>query len=83
MRAFAGNVSGDLKNSIDVTTGTIINPHTALIFDGVGLKSFTFDWQFSPKNEDEHKTLTNIIKKIKTHILPNYKTPVGNVASNP
>lgn len=71
-RAGLTGISPSLGNAIDVSSGNAINPHIALVFEGVSLKNFTFDWSFSPKNPEEHRTLNNIIKKIKQNILPRY-----------
>jgi len=64
------SLSPELSLAADVATGTAINPHTTLNFDGVGLKEFTFSWQLAPRNAEESDLLKNIIAKIKSHILP-------------
>lgn len=58
--------------AVDVATGTAVNPHTTLNFDGVNLRQFTFNWQFAPKNEKESDTLRDIVKHFKSKILPSY-----------
>lgn len=64
------SLSPELSLAADVATGTAINPHTTLNFDGVGLKEFTFGWQLAPRNNEESDLLKDIIAKIKSHILP-------------
>jgi hypothetical protein len=64
------SLSPELSLAADVATGTAINPHTTLNFNGVALKQFTFNWQLAPKNEAESESLRRIINRIKSHILP-------------
>lgn len=57
----------------DLTTGTAVNPHTTLDFDGVALKTHNFQWTLSPRNERESTSLNNIVKTIKRNMLPQYQ----------
>lgn len=66
-----------LSLATDVVTGTAVNPHTTLNFDGVNLKQFSFSWQLAPRSEKESAELKNIINKIKGHILPQYSSLPG------
>lgn len=59
--------------AIDVATGTAVNPHTTLNFDGVNLKEYNFNWQLAPRNEAESNALKDIVKKFKFHMLPAYQ----------
>jgi hypothetical protein len=61
----------------DLTSGTAVNPHQTLEFNGVALKNHSFVWTFSPRNEDESIVLKRIIKKIKTSMLPAYDSIGG------
>jgi hypothetical protein len=65
---------GGIAAGIDIAGGTAINPHVALKFDGVDLKQHTFNWQLSPRNEDEAQSIRRIIKFIKSSMLPDYQT---------
>lgn len=73
---------------IEQATGTAINPHTALQFDGVPLKEFQFNWQLAPKNSQESSALQQIENTIKKSILPSYagldddSNPVSGSAIN-
>ena len=64
----------------DLTTGTAVNPHTTLDFDGVALKNHNFQWTLSPRNERESTSLNNIVKTIKRNMLPEYKPLGGGIA---
>lgn len=70
----------DISRAIGVVSGTAINPHTTLTFNGVDLKNHQFTWNLSPKNERESVTLNNIIRKIKGSMLPQYKSVTGRGA---
>ena len=61
----------------DLASGTAVNPHQTLEFNGVALKNHSFVWTFSPRNENESIVLKNIIKKIKTSMLPAYDSIGG------
>jgi hypothetical protein len=71
-----------LSLASDVIRGDAINPHTTLNFDGVGLKQYQFNWQLAPRNEKESNELKRIIEKIKSHILPEYRTLTGGGIGN-
>ena len=78
--AFAGRNAldmigaGGISSGLDVGTGTAVNPHMALKFDGVNLKNHNFEWTISPRNESEANNLRQIINKIKQQMLPEYTT---------
>jgi len=65
---------GGIASGIDIATGTAINPHVALKFDGVDLKQHTFNWQLSPRNEREATEINTISRFIKANMLPDYPT---------
>jgi hypothetical protein len=62
-----------ISAAIDLQSGSTINPHVALKFDGVDLKQHTFNWQLSPRNEAEADDIRKMISFIKGRMLPNYK----------
>jgi hypothetical protein len=84
-RAFTKFTGRNLLDSVlpgagmaaDLTSGTAVNPHQTLDFNGVALKSHSFIWTFSPRNANESIVLKNIIKKIKTSMLPAYDSIGG------
>lgn len=71
---------GNIAAGIDVATGTAINPHTTVTFDGVNLKEHNFQWNLSPKSSQEANVLNNIIRKIRSRILPQYRDFAGGDA---
>ena len=68
---------GGISGAVDVATGTAINPHMTLRFEGVNLKSHTFTWTLSPESEQEAETLKNLINFIRQKMLPTYGDPSG------
>jgi len=60
--------------AIDISSGNAVNPHVALKFDGVELKSHQFTWSLSPKNEAEAKEIRDLINYIQSRISPEYKS---------
>lgn len=72
-RAGLDTIAPNVGAAADVATGTAINPHTTLDFDGVALKTHTFNWTLSPRSRAESETLNEIVKAIRFNILPNYK----------
>lgn len=72
---------GGIAGGISVAGGTAINPHVALKFDGVDMKSHTFVWNISPKNAAESAELSNIIAAFKKAMLPSYGLGGNGAAS--
>ena len=64
--------------ALSVTNGTAINPHTALAFEGVSLKNYSFNWRLSPKNVSEAETIRNIINVIKSQSHPSFESVGGS-----
>lgn len=69
---------GEIGGAVDLALGNIVNPHVALLFQGVNMKQFQFTWKFAPANIAESDTLKNIINKIKSKIYPRYTSTENN-----
>lgn len=63
--------------ALSVGNGNAINPHIALTFEGVDLKSYTLSWRLAPKNPDEAEHLRQIINTVRAHSLPQYQSVAG------
>jgi hypothetical protein len=50
--------------------GNIPNPNLMTMFRGVGLRSHSFEWKLAPRNEEESRQLSKIIKIFKNASLP-------------
>ena len=62
----------EVEQGLSVATGTAVNPHAALVFTGVALKQYTFEWTLIPNNEAESEQIRKIIRKFKSSALPSY-----------
>ena len=67
---FAGSLG--IEDPLAVATGTLTNPHTALLFSSVNLKVFEFAWKLYPANEAESFDLQEIIRVIKMRTHPTF-----------
>jgi hypothetical protein len=62
--------SSGLGKSMGATSGTAINPQATLSFEGVNLRTFSFDWTLYPESIEEAFAIKKIIRSIKRNILP-------------
>lgn len=67
----------EIEQGLAVASGTAVNPHQALVFNGIALKNYTFEWTLIPNNETESNQIRDIIKKFKYASLPSYKGVEG------
>ena len=74
--AFGGNVSAD--SVISRASGQILNPNLELLFQGVGLRVFPFQFQFFPRNSQEGKMVMKIIRTLKIAMAPSRTNASGN-----
>tara|TARA_B100000287_G_scaffold65265_1_gene56771 strand:+ start:4914 stop:6128 length:1215 start_codon:yes stop_codon:yes gene_type:complete len=51
-------------------TGKILNSNKELLFNGVKLREFAFDFTFTPRSREESKVALKIIRKLKQHMSP-------------
>ena len=61
----AGNAIRKGSQVLKRDTGAIINPNTELLFDGPSLRTFSFQYKFSPREPAEAKRIFDIIKCLK------------------
>lgn len=67
------------KDFISVRGGVMANPMKQMQFKGVDFRTFTFTYQFAPRDPDEQKTVNEIIKMFKLHMHPEIKTDSGGM----
>ena len=65
---FAGEAVG--KNVFTRTTGKIMNPNLELLFSGPALRTFNYNYQFTPREDREAKEIRSIIKFFKKNMAP-------------
>ena len=68
---FAGETVG--KNVFTRTTGKILNPNLELLFSGPALRTFSYNYKFTPREEKEAREVRNIIKFFKKQMSPKRK----------
>jgi hypothetical protein len=67
-----GATAGDAAAGVSVDSGVAINPHLAVVFQGVGFRSHSFTYKFIARNQDESDTIKNIINTFKYFMLPSF-----------
>ena len=50
--------------------GRATNPYMEVIFENVGLRTFTYNFTFQPKDQNERDDVQNIIKTFRFHMAP-------------
>lgn len=71
--SMAANVFGantSFEGLLSRATGQIINPNLELLFTGVALRSFTFDFNFVPRSKEEGQRVKEIIRVFKIAMSP-------------
>lgn len=81
-RAGLNFISPSIEGGLSVEAGTAINPHQALVFSGVGVRQYQFDWTLIPNNETEANNIRNIINKFRKSSLPTYENVLGSTATS-
>lgn len=61
---------GDLQGVLRKGQQKALNPAIEAIFQSVDLRSFQYSFRFTPRSESEVRTVDNIIKLFKFHMLP-------------
>jgi hypothetical protein len=61
---------GDFGDVIGQFGGAVPNPHLQAIFNGVQMRTHSFQWTFSPRNAVESRELQQIIYELKKYSLP-------------
>jgi hypothetical protein len=77
IKAAIASTDNSIVRGAESALGTIVNPHIALTFDGIDLKSHNFSWTLAPTSSSESVRLAKMIKTIKRNILPKYKKDAG------
>jgi len=72
--AFVGDLAGVDPEAItqfaNKAFGQAVNPYMEVLYKGTGLRSFTYNFTFQPRNEDETNDVQKIIKMFRFHMLP-------------
>jgi len=62
---FAGEAAGGNKNFFSRVTGAVLNPNMELLFNGPQLRTFSFSFTLSAREEKESKEIRKIIRFFK------------------
>jgi len=73
LRRAVGGISNELGGVVDLAKGNIPNPHAALLFNGVNLRTHNFTWNLSPTNQKDEDKLLEIFNELKKHMHPTAK----------
>ena len=65
---FAGQAVG--ANVQARATGNVVNPNLELLFEGPRLRTFAFNFKFTPRTPDEALEIKKIIKTFKRNMAP-------------
>jgi len=65
------NVAKGSKALVAIERGKIVTPRMELMFEGLGRRSFSFDFTMIPKSESEAQTIREIVKAFKVHMTSN------------
>lgn len=61
----------------DRALGSTVNPRASLAFEGVDLKTHSFEWTLSPTNKTDSDILKAIVETLKRNSLPTYQSFAG------
>ena len=75
-----GGTSGGVISGLSVATGATMNPHMAVVFQGVGFRTHAFSYKFIARNATESNTIRLLINTLKYHMHPSYVP--GNLLFN-
>lgn len=73
-----GGTAGGVAAGVSVDTGLALNPHLAVVFQGVGFRTHAFSYKFIARNQAESDQIKDIINTFKYAMLPSYEA--GNLA---
>jgi hypothetical protein len=66
------------SGTMSARTGLAGNPKKEMVFKGVDFRTFQFDYNFFPRDEQEAEHVYNIIYQFKLHMHPEYMSDTSN-----
>jgi hypothetical protein len=73
-----GGTSGGVVAGVSVSEGLALNPHLAVVFEGVGFRTHQFTYKFMARDGMESDTIKRIINTFQYYMHPSYA--VGSMA---
>lgn len=71
--AILSNIALSKMGGISAATGLAANPKKEQVFKGVDFRTFSFEYQFFPRNAAEAENVLKIIQEFKFHMHPEFK----------
>lgn len=75
VNSIGANVSAD--SILSRATGQIVNPNLELLFNGVSLRTFPFNFDFAPRSPEEGEEVRQIIRLFKKHMSAKDRSTSG------
>lgn len=75
VNGFGANV--DASSLLTRSTGQVLNPNLELLFKGVGLREFSFNFDFAPTSPNESEMVKRIIRTFKKSMAPRSSVGTG------
>jgi|TARA_B110000967_G_scaffold98273_1_gene100934 hypothetical protein len=69
-----------LGQAVNLSVGQVLNPRETIAFEGVGLRTHTFNWDLYPSNPKDSERIREIIHRLKSVVLPS-TVDIGNPES--
>jgi hypothetical protein len=74
--------SSDLGSAVGTSIGQVQNPHLQLLYKGIGLREFQFEFIFTPSSASEAQMVDSIIKQFTWWSVPDTPGSNSGVISN-
>lgn len=67
-----GGTGGGVIDGLSVSEGIALNPHMAVVFQGVGFRTHQFKYKFMARNLQESDTIRQIVNTFQYYMHPSY-----------
>lgn len=81
IKSLIQNLGADPNAITQNIGGKIMNPYMEQVFNGIGLRNFSFTWTLVPKNRREQISINRIIKFLRAAALPETNDEFGGLVS--
>jgi len=63
-------IPDNLAGAVNLSVGQALNPRETISFEGVQLRTHTFEWDLYPDNPRDSQRIQDVIKALKLNVLP-------------
>ena len=81
--AMGAVLPGNLGDLLGASLGVAVNPQIQLLYKGVGLRTFTLEFLFTPKDAREAETTKKIVDSFNKYSLPELASQSGQFLTPP